>query len=194
MRFIRGNKKGFSLVELLVVTAMLGVVSLAIYSTFNNGLKIWNKINQPLAEEELGMFFERLSQDLGNCFRSVTIPFSGSINNLTIPTLVDNRQLNFRSLGQVTYLCNPQSGLLWRQQKNFSQIYSKTEDEAAVLLKNVKFFKFEYYYWDAIRKQYLWKEEWSGAGVPLSVRVSLSLDEPSQSDKITRTINIHPGR
>ena len=59
MLFIRKNRSGFTLIELLIVAAMLGVVSLAIYSTFNNGLKLWQKVNKPVAGEDADIFFEQ---------------------------------------------------------------------------------------------------------------------------------------
>ena len=39
------NRLGFTLVELFLVSVILSIISLAIYSTLNNGIKIWQKIN-----------------------------------------------------------------------------------------------------------------------------------------------------
>jgi prepilin-type N-terminal cleavage/methylation domain-containing protein len=193
MRFILKNKLGFSLVEMLVVTAMLGVISLAIFSTFNNGFKIWQKINKPLLEEDLGIFFDKLSQDLSNCLKSSSLPFSGDQNNLGVPVLVNSPRLKVRSLGLVTYSYDHQSGILYRQQKDYSQLYNRQEDTPVPLLKNLQFFKFEYYYYDKNKKENLWREEWPGAGIPLAVRVGLSLNDSSGTDKIIRTISIPIG-
>ncbi|MDD5129680.1 MAG: type II secretion system protein GspJ [Candidatus Omnitrophica bacterium] len=187
------NRLGFSLVELLVVTAMLGVISLAIYSTFNNGFKVWQKINQPLAQEDLGIFFDKLSQDLSNCFKSASISFTGDQATLGIPTQVFSVNLKIRSMGLVTYSYDQQSGTLSRLANDFSQLYSRQENDAAVILRNVKYFKFEYYFFDKQQQKYTWKEEWPGASVPLAVRVILSLDDSSEADKIIRTINIPVG-
>ncbi|MDP3042453.1 MAG: prepilin-type N-terminal cleavage/methylation domain-containing protein [Candidatus Omnitrophota bacterium] len=193
MRCIWKNRLGFSLVELLVVTAMLGIISLAIFSTFNNGLKVWQKINKPLAEEDLGIFFDKLTQDLSNCLKSAGIPFTGGQNNLGVPTLVSSLRLKIDSVGLVTYAYVQQSGVLNRQSKDFSQLYNQQEDSPVVLLKNIASFKFEYYYFDTQKQEYIWKEEWLGAGLPLAVRVGLSLNDSSGTDKITRTISIPIG-
>ena len=50
------HNNAFTLVELLIVTAMLAVISLAIYSTFSSGLKIWQRVSKPIPEEDLGIF------------------------------------------------------------------------------------------------------------------------------------------
>jgi len=172
---------------------MLGIISLAIYSTFSNGFKVWQKINQPLAQAGLGIFFEKLAQDLNNCLKSSSIPFTGDRNNLGVPTQVFSPRLKTKTLGLVTYFYDQQSGAINRQPKDFSQFYNRQEGNSDVLLKNVGFLKFEYYYFDAQKQEYLWKEEWSGAGLPLAVRVILNLNDSSGTDKIIRTINIPIG-
>jgi hypothetical protein len=176
-----------------VVTAMLGIISLAIYSTFNNGFKIWQKINKPLVEEEVGIFFDKLVQDLSNCLKSSSIAFTGDQNNLGIPTLVSSSGLEARTLGLVVYSYDQQTGQLYRQPKDFSQLYSRQEGEPVILLKNISSFKFEYYYLDAQKQEYLWEEEWVKTGLPLAVRVSLTLNDASKNDKFIRTINIPIG-
>lgn len=181
------------MVELMVVTAMLGIISLAIYSTFSNGFKVWQKVNQPLAQADLGIFFEKISQDLNNCLKSSSIPFTGESSNLGVPTQVFSLRLKTRTLGLVTYSYDQQSGVLTRQAKDFSQLYSRQESDPAVLLKNISFLKFEYYYFDTQKQEYFWKEEWLGAGLPLAVRVTLNLNDASGTDKIIRTISIPIG-
>jgi prepilin-type N-terminal cleavage/methylation domain-containing protein len=193
MRCIWKNRLGFSLVELLVVTAMLGIISLAIFSTFNNGFKIWQRINKPLGQEDLSLFFDKLNQDLNNCVKSGNIPFTGDQNNLGIPALVNSSRLKIKTVGLATYSYDQQSGVLNRQQKDFSQIYSRQESDMQPLLKNIGSFKFEYYCFDKQKQEYLWKEVWSDSGIPLAIRVELSLNDSSGSDKIIRSITIHVG-
>ena len=193
MRCIWKNRLGFSLVELLVVTSMLGIISLAIFSTFNNGFKVWQRVNKSLGQEDLGLFFDELSQDLNNCVKSVSIPFTGDRNNLGVPTLVNSAQLKIRTVGLATYSYDQQSGVLNRQQKDFSQVYSRQESDTVLLLKNIASFKFAYYYFDKQKQEYLWKEEWSEPGIPLAIRVELSLNDLSGTDKIIRSITIHVG-
>lgn len=172
---------------------MLGVISLAIFSTFNNGFKVWQKINKPLAEEDSGIFLDKLAQDLSNCLKSSSLSFTGDQNNLGIPTQVFSPRLKIRTLGLVVYSYDRESGVLSRQPKDLSQLYNRQEDGPVTLLKNIGFFKFEYYCFDPQKQEYIWKEEWSGANLPLAVRVSLSLNGYSGTDKIIRTINIPVG-
>ncbi len=193
MRFIRKNNSGFSLVELLVVMVMLSVISLAIYSTFNNGFKIWQKVNQPLEQQDLGIFFDKLAQDLSNCLHSANIPFSGSLNTLTIPTLVFSPRLKIKSLGSVDYFYDPQAGFVYRQTKDFSQLYNRQQESPVLLLKEIRFFRFEYYYFDAEKQTYLWQEEWLSTGLPLAVRVVLGFNDSDENNQFIRTISVPIG-
>lgn len=172
---------------------MLGVISLAIYSTFSNGFKVWQRINRPLAQANLSIFFEKISQDLSNCLKSSSIPFTGESSNLGIPTQVFSPRLKSKTLGLVTYTYDQQSGALTRQAKDFSQFYNRQEIDPVVLVENIGFLKFEYYYFDTQKEEYLWKEEWPASGLPLAVRVTLNLNDSSGTDTIIRTINIPVG-
>ena len=172
---------------------MLGIISLAVYSTFNNGFKVWQKINQSVGQDDLGLFFDKLSQDLNSCVKIGNIPFSGDQNNLGIPTLVNSPRLKIRTAGLVNYLYDQQSGVLNRQTKDFSQLYSHQDYDSTAILKNLRSFKFEYYYFDKQKQEYFWKEVWSETGIPLAVRVNLNLNDSSGTDTIIRTTTIHVG-
>mgnify|MGYP001766085268 FL=1 len=189
MRYIWKRNKGTTLVELLVVTAMLGIISLSIFATFNNGLKIWQRTAKPLAQEEVGVFFEKLARDLNSCLKLSNLSFSGNQAYLEVPTLVDSANFKNRTPGLATYVFDQQSGVS-RRQKDYSQIYAHQETEGTQLLKGLSSFQFEYYYFDKYRQEYLWVPEWSQSGIPLAVRVSLSLEGSLEDEKIIRTITV----
>ncbi len=190
MLFTRRNKKGITFIELLIVTAILGVVSLAIYAVFNNGLKVWEKINKPLAEEDINIFFEKWAGDLRNCLKSSGIVFAGDGNRLAVPTLVNSAGLNKKTIGSAVYSYDEQAKVLNRQERDISQIYNKEEGRPAQVLKNIGFLKFDYYYYDAEKKAYLWKDECSSSLMPLAVRVELGYDDQSKNGKFTKIVNI----
>lgn len=190
MRFIKRNKKGITFIELLVVTAMLGVISLAIYAIFNNGLRVWQKINKPLAEEDINIFFDKWAGDLRNCLKSSGVVFMGNKSTLEIPTLVNSAGLNKKTIGKVVYSYDEQAKILNRQQSDFSQLYNKEEGRFTQMLKNVAFFKFEYYYYDTEKKAYFWKDECLSGSMPLAVKVELGYDDQTKNGKFVKIVNI----
>jgi prepilin-type N-terminal cleavage/methylation domain-containing protein len=190
MPVISKNKKAFTLVELLVVMAMLGVVSLAVYAIFNNGFKVWQKVNQPLAEEDSDIFLDKWTVDLRNCLKIQGFSLTGDKFSLEIPTLVNSAGLNKKTIGRVIYSYDSQSKILTRQQSDFSQLFSGQEGGSTQLLKNVDFLQFEYYYYDSVMKIYYWKDECLGDPVPLAVRVGLGSHDQAKNDKLIKTVNI----
>ena len=106
--------QGFTLIEMLVVTVMLSVISLAIYATFNNGIKIWQKINKPIPQEDLYIFLDRFVSDVKNTFKFTGLNFLGKVDRLEFPALVDSPRLNKKTVGQVVYFYNSTSGALNR--------------------------------------------------------------------------------
>ena len=148
MRLIRRNNPGFTLIELLIVTAILSVISLAVYATFNNGLKIWQKVNTPSADQDIVIFFDKFTGDLRNCLKFKGISFAGDSSSLEIPTLVNSANLGKKTIGRVAYVYDQQAKALSRKQNDYSQLYGREEGVSQGVLKNLSSLKFEYYFYD----------------------------------------------
>jgi prepilin-type N-terminal cleavage/methylation domain-containing protein len=170
MHIKRANMKGLTLVELLMVTAMLSIVSLAIFSTFSSGLRIWQRVNTKTPYEDLGIFFDKFSGDLRNSFKFKGLRFSGGYNSFGFPTLLDNRVLNVRTVGEVTYSYDFNKEAFNRNAKDFSQAFSNGEG-AEQQLNNVKSLRFQYYAFDTEKKVYAWQDEWLEEEPPLAVKI-----------------------
>lgn len=190
MHYIRKNKSGFTLIELLLVVSMLAIVSLSIYATFNNGIKIWQKINRTLPEEDLVILFDKFTSDLNNSLNFDSIKFLGTEGKVELATLVNSPRLQVRTVGKVIYSYDSEAETISREQRDFSHIHSNGEGPVTDTIKNVKFFKFKYYIYDLEKKQYLWQDEWLKEGLPLAVRIELEIEDGSQINKFTRTVSI----
>jgi len=184
---------GFTLVELLLVLAMLAIVSLAVYATFNSGIKIWQRINTEIPEEDLDIFFYKFSSDLRNSFKFTGIDFLGEKDKVAFSTLVDSQRLKKRTIGQVIYSYDFLAEILNREERDFSQIYSDESNIATQSLRNIKSLKFQYYSYDKEKKEYLWNDEWQKKELPLAIRIELEFDDSTQANKFTKTVSIPAG-
>ncbi len=193
MRRKNNRKSAFTLVEMLIVTAILSVVGMAIYATFNSGVKIWQKVTRQLPEEDLNIFFDKFSLDLRNCFKFTGINFSGTADKLEFPTLVNSLRLEKRTVGKSIYAYEPQGRILNRYQVDFAGIYSDEGASPRQSLRDVKALKFQYYFYDEQNKIYVWQDEWLREGLPLAVRVELELDDGQKTKKFSRTVAISIG-
>jgi len=182
--------KGFTLIEMLIVTAILSVVALAIYATLNNGIKVWQRVNSQSPEEDLNIFFDKFSLDLRNSFKFTGINFIGTIEKVEFSTLVNSPRLQKRTVGKLIYVYEPQNQILNRYQVDFAGVYSGEAGLVQQSLKNVRALKFQYYLYDKQNKVYLWQDDWSKESLPLAVRVELEFDNGAEIKKFTKTIGI----
>jgi prepilin-type N-terminal cleavage/methylation domain-containing protein len=184
------NSCGFTLVEMLIVAAMVSIVSLTMYAVFNNGLKIWQRVNSQIPESEVAILFDKLSLDLKNNTGFKGINFTGGRDKLAFATIVNSPALKKRTVGEVAYVYDSGSGTLTRVQKDFSQIYSKEEGTLTQSLANIESLRFQYYFYDKQNKVYLWLDEWSKKGIPLAVRLELGFNNGKETESFTKTVSI----
>jgi prepilin-type N-terminal cleavage/methylation domain-containing protein len=187
------SKEGFTLLELLIVSAALAVISLAIYATFNSGIKIWQKINITVPEEDLNIFFIKFTSDLKNSFTFNDINFLGREDSIEFPTLVHSPRLGKKTVGQMIYSYDYNKGILQREQRDFSQIYNDEAGVVTLSLDNITRLKFHYYAYDEDTKEYFWQEEWFSEGAPVAVMMELKLDYGTQTKVFKKTVTIPVG-
>lgn len=184
------SRLAFTLIELLIVSVMIPVIAFAVYSSFDNGIKIWQRINKEIPGEDLNIFFDKFATDLRNSFKSSGIKFSGKKNEVGFASIVNSKRMEKITIGEVIYSYDDKNSAVFREQKDFSHVYSGKNAAIRQLLKNVKSLRFQYYFYDAQNKEYLWQDEWSKDGLPFSVRVELEIEQASRINKFIRTIDI----
>ena len=181
---------GLTLIELLIVTMMLAVISLTIYTVFSNGIKIWNRINQEMPQEELNIFFDKFSGDMINAFSFKNISFTGKDEEMSFATFIDSQKLQARTVGKVHYFFDRENGVLKREEMDFSDIYREEIGKTQKILHNIKALKFYYYVYEAEKNEYLWKDEWDKDHLPLAARIELEIMYGDQIGKFTKTVSI----
>ena len=184
------NNAGMTLVELLITLTILSVISTAIYASLNSGLKIWKRINQPLAHEDLDIFFDRFGHDLRNCARFTGISFTGTEERVEFPTILPGPRFGGDVVGRVSYAYDPQAKALTRVQQDFSQIHSGEESSKTQPIPDLGLVKFRYYVYDKETKEYSWREDFLEGDFPAAVRIELELGDGPQAQSFTRTVSV----
>jgi len=190
MRCMSRKNRGFTLVEMLVVTVILAVISMTLYTTFSKGIMIWQRINRQIPEEDLNIFFDRFTTDLTNSFNFKPIGFLGREYSLEFATLVDSPRLQNRTVGKVAYTYDPQGGVVNRIQMDYSSAYNQENIARQQLLRNVRSLKFQYYIYDNQMKEYVWVREYTEGKVPVAARVELEAKYDDQIKWFTRTVSV----
>jgi type II secretory pathway pseudopilin PulG len=104
----------FSLVELLIVTAILGVVIGVLAACIAGGLRVWDTAQTfQNAEADAVLGLEILERDVGNAVPFFGVPFDGDAEGMVLPALVDDATGRLRP-GTVRYRYDRAGGRLLR--------------------------------------------------------------------------------
>lgn len=176
---------------MLMVCLIMSVISLGLYVTLNNAIKVWQRINnQQLAAEEVNIFFDKFASDLRNSLPFTAINFIGGQNGLSFPCIIKSQRLPGRTIGQVFYTYDSRTGFLNRQQKDYSQIYNVEEAAPSATLKNIKSLVLQYYVYDKEHKEYFWYDEPLPEQIPQAVRIEFESQDGARTIGFTKTVTI----
>lgn len=170
------KQKAFSLLELILVSSLIPILSLAIYSTFSSGLKIYQKINNNLPLEEINIFLNNFYKDIKNTFYFKDIIFQGDKEKIELASLVYNPYFKTKTIGKIIYLYEPNRKRLIRKEL----IYGQDDLDKATNLKildNISNLSFKYYYYLEEKKDYFWMDDTFYGKIPLAVRIEFIFND-----------------
>ncbi len=157
------SRRGMTLMEILIVVSLIAMTSVAIYSALSNGLRVWERSQQLVIEEDVAIFFDKFSQDLRNAFRYSMFKFEGGQQRITFPTIIhmlaDKRsglpQKEYVDQpGKVEYYYDGLEDILYRRQANYSQALNGHFFKKRALIHGVEAVKFSYFYYAEGREIY----------------------------------------
>ena len=198
-------KYGFTLIELVLVTAILAVIGMAVYGTFSNGINIWKKVTEDSVAENINLFFERISFDLRNSFKLTGIRFKGERTQVSFPSRVKYIGENGieNTIGQITYSLDGRKKTLKRKEENYSEVYNKKAGSTRILSENISSLKFKYYVYDANYKKYSWVTHWQERDetfgiqveeqLPLIVKVEVGIPSEKGEQIFVKTVQLPTG-
>jgi len=195
MRIIKKvrNSKGLTLIELLLVVSLLGVVSVVIYTTLSKGIMIWGRVQNEVSLENANIFLERYSEDIRNSYAYSSIRFIGQKTLFECPTIVYTKELEAKTIGQVSYMYDARNKTLTRAFKDISMLYRGKDGEISSELENIEAASFEYYKYDTETNNYVWMERWSEEKMPLAVRLKLIINDGTKKIRYAKTVSILSG-
>ncbi|MFC1699423.1 PilW family protein [Candidatus Omnitrophota bacterium] len=197
------NRLGFTLLETILVAAIFSVVLLAVYSTFSQGLVLWQRLSGKTPQADVNIFLEKISFDLRNSFGFAGIYFNGTRDEISFATLVPmplEDEQNALSVGEVGYIFDQAAKSLGRWQRNYSQVFLEEDRQLRNLVNNVSSLRFQYYFFNPEQDVYLWMDHWKQQPddekeqmLPYAVRIELSFWEGSRPQQVVKTIAVAAG-
>ncbi len=149
------KKYGFTLIEMLIVASLFSLISIAIYSSIVSGINVWSRIRTKVMEEDIALFFDKISFDINNTYFYSKIKPEGSRNRISFPcrvwVLADSKLglpsgYYLRQLGKVEYFFDKGKRRLVKKIANYSQALRGEYGFTKVLLDHVVDVYFRYFY------------------------------------------------
>ncbi len=196
---LQRSPSGFTLIEVLIAASLVSLIAFAVYANFDSGIRVMERVNHVMQEEDINVFFEKLSRDIQNSFRYASIPFKGNGEKLSFPSSIATEPVlgSSRGIGRVSYYYNSSQGRIERLQENVSQMFQGEKEvvEPTTALSNISSVRFQYFAYDKKEEAYTWKEEWGDADnrIPLAVKAELVFHDEGIEKTLTRTIAVPVG-
>lgn len=201
------SKGGFTLIELVLVTAILAVIGMAVYGTFLNGINIWKKVTEDSVAEDINLFFEKISFDLRNSFKLTGMRFKGEETRVSFPSTIkySGRDGIENTIGEITYTIDRRKKTLIRREASYSEVYHKKPGPKRILSENVSSLQFKYYVYEEKYKRYSWVTHWQEKDetlgmqaeerLPLIVKIEIGIPIPNEKGEQTfvRTVRLPAG-
>jgi hypothetical protein len=186
----RFGRFGVTLIELILIVSMVGIIAAALYSNLESGLKVWRWSMNTGVCEDISIFLARFSIDVKNSVNFKGIGFVGAPDRLELVTLVDSARLNNKTTGKAVYVFDRSTAELRKELKDFSRVYNDEPATPLAVISGVKDVQFQYYWFDAQHKRYVWLDEWGQEGLPLSVRATIEVARDESPTVYTKTVRI----
>ena len=193
----RPGLSGFSLVEMLIVCAILPAVSFAIFANFSAAMRLWQRFEVPDRNESLAVFYLKTDRDFGQGFQYKGSPFRGAAQDLALMSIIEADPAigGDRAVGQVAYRFDPSKKALVRESRDLRDLALERSGQVSLALQDVTEFKCTYLLWDKPRKTFVWVEEVKEQEdvLPSAVRFDMVLTGPDGSRALRRTFQIPSG-
>lgn len=149
------KRRGFSLLEMLLVTALVAVISLSVFLCLSNGLRLWSRMQRVKTAEAIAFFFDRFSSETANAFLFSTLPLQGENSSFVFPTIIYSRtdtkssrsaEVSGEQIGVVGYFYDSASGEILRRQADYGLALHGAWHPSVRIVSGVNALRFLYYY------------------------------------------------
>ena len=200
-------QKGFTLIEILVATSILGVIGLTILTTFGSGLHVYERVQAfGGSQAEVLLALEEMERDIKNVFPMSTVAFEGDSHRIAFPAvieileIIDGKESVVPSVGRISYYIDEATYIdnagksLMRVEQNYSLAIAggDAQEDQGESLALIEELAFEYYYYDENAQTYGWQNSWSGEEETLlsGVKIEITYKDSDQDIVIERIVVI----
>ncbi len=188
-----GSRGAFTLVELLIVTVIMGVVITAVTSCLIAGVRCWDYARKyGSVESDVMIKLEIVHRDFANAFRIYSIPFDGDARSAAFPALVGTAgdESAPPRVGTIKYFYDAQKQTVFRKSWIFPS-GEPLDGDAEIMITGVSDVKFSFYALPGKGEEVgAWQEGWNNlTNFPGAVSMELLFDTGGKRPlEIRRTV------
>ncbi len=189
--------RGFTLVEMILVTALTAVIGAALYRALADGITIWQRTQRSGTDEEVLLFLDRFKQDLHNAVIYSQIDFELGADSFAFPSVIRIREDKVKTsgrilyadqIGKVEYFFDKRHRRICRRQANYSQALKGRYGSPQDLVSSVQSVRFDYAYAREIGPDAPQGEE---GFMPAAILVEMDIiEDKGRLRSVRRLINI----
>ncbi|MBI4372429.1 MAG: prepilin-type N-terminal cleavage/methylation domain-containing protein [Candidatus Omnitrophica bacterium] len=171
------KRRGFTLVEMLIVTTLLVILVSGLYAAFRVGLDAFRKTEEKLVKNsEVEIFISQLTRELRAAVPYGPQPFLGKNNSIVFPAWVN--KYTPKGIEHELYVVEYrfEHGELVRSEHKLRQDFKKSKGEKELLFEKLDDGRFQFLFLNQ-GGEFEWRDEWpesKSVGLPRGIRVELS--------------------
>ncbi|MBL7069217.1 MAG: prepilin-type N-terminal cleavage/methylation domain-containing protein [Candidatus Omnitrophica bacterium] len=178
-----GRRSGFTLVELLLATALMGMVLLAIFSSYAAGIRVWRAIKDSDISGDRRFFIgtEKIRMELSAYIRDFgDIEFEGKMEELTFPSI------SGLDILKITYEFDKNGDVLLKKAVKYSDSLKEKMNEEITELLEAEDVEFYYLFYDPEEDTAQWVSDFTKEdnGIPEAVRLDITKDGEEFSEYV----------
>lgn len=196
---MRNHRRGFTLTEILLVSAMFAVISLAVFNAFSNGFKLWARGQHVMIEGDMAIFLDRIAEDVRQTVLITGIPFKGNSTEISFPAIIlaptdiygsRSKETIGDQIGAIRYVFVPFEKKIFRYQATYGEaLKSEWSDpiEVASLIEDISM----RYYFTADRGVDIKSQ--AEQGIPMGIMIDIQYLVEGQTYHMRRFLIVPVG-
>lgn len=190
---------GFTLIEVLMAAAIMGIIGLTILTTFAGGFRVYERLQAYGGEQaDALLVLEEIEQNIHNAFPHSSLTFEGNSRSIAIPNVfevietVGEEDKVVTSPGRIVYLFDDGAKELKRGQQNYAQATadSPSGDDQLELAAYMDDIQFSYGTYNTEEDTYSWNDAYNkeDENPLIGVKVLLAYHNGSRAVELNRTV------
>ena len=196
---MKNHRPGFTLTEVLLVSCMFALISLAVFNAFSNGFKLWARGQHVMVEGDMAIFLDKIGEDLRGAVTITGIPFKGNSMEVSFPAIimapVDQNSSRSQEgygdqIGAIRYTYDPSEKKIYRSQATYGQALKSQWSQPVEVASLIEDITMRYYF---KADKGLDVKSQTDEGIPLGVSIDAQLMIDGQMRHMRRFLLIPVG-